>query len=741
MMKNIEDARATKQQLAEQEKKIAQLNYMLSERENQVAELTAHIQQLQQSLSWKISYPLRYSENQAIRLKAICRTIKRAIGFGGGLTSTIKKIIRIFTQEGPRGVMMRIRHIKQHHEPLTPKHADGVGINLGKYTLSDANKNANPNYLAQIRSLDLTPYDVISLDVFDTALVRHFASPDGIFNYIEEQHQLTGFKKKRLQAEATARQQHPDKKDISLALIYQQPALAGIDPQLEVDAELLFCVSNPIIYDLYMRALILKKSIYFVSDMYLSQAHIAQLLAKQGYYQYEQLYVSAEDDLIKGDGSRFVSLKKEWGDKKVLHIGDNYLADYEWPKKHQFDAEHYCPPDEFFRHDTLVGPLFDGIKHANSAGLSFVLGSYRRWKLGDKSTAGWGLWRDLGFLFGGPLLYLFSQYISQKAQENASGQTTQLCFLARDGLIIKKVYDLLFKTADQETLYLLASRRAMTFPLWMMDQEACKKTKLLDIYFSTHSASTAAEIVERLGYDDLDAILHDLERYQAQQKDSIITSEKDLKALLYSHHSSLQAKAKDELAGLLHYLETEHVLGQDKKSIVIDVGWVGTIQDSLNEVMALSGNTKRFDGLYMGVLPIANHPETKGGFLFSPDNQDLFIQLAPFRNFIELLTAAPVPGLIRFNHEAPFAVFDETPNEQERHRLQIAQEIQHGIMDFAHTIQQIGVDHVPPLQATDLSFLFELLQRQASPEVVAALSQTKHARLPSSAFTHSVIEF
>lgn len=741
MTKTTEDDGATKQKVVEQEKKIAQLNYLLSERETQIAELTQLLEQLQQSPSWKFSYPLRYLENQFVRLKALYRTFKRTIGFGGGFVSTIKKIIRIFQQEGFGGIMMRARHIKKHHEPLAPKHPSHLGLNLSKYHLSDANKNQNENYLAQIRALDLTAYDVISLDVFDTALVRHFASPDGIFNYIEEHHQLAGFKKKRLQAEANARTQHPEKKDIDLATIYAQPALADIDPQPEMDAELLFCVANPVIYDLYLRAQILKKSVYFVSDMYLSQAHIEQLLAKQGYHDYEQLYVSSEDDLIKGDGSRFQTLKKEWEDKKVLHIGDNYLADYEWPKKLQFDAEHYCPPDQFYQQDTLVGSLYEGIKQVQSAGLSFALGSYRRWKLGDKSPEGWGLWRDLGFLFGGPLLYLFTQYVHQQNQQRQGQQPTQLCFLARDGLIIKKVYDLLFKPDNQESIYLLASRRAMTFPLWSMDLDACKKTKLLDIYFSTHSASNAAEVVERLGYDDLDDLLQDLEHFQQQQKDSIIANEKDLKALIYQHHTTLQAKAKEELNGLMAYLDESQVLDPNKQSIVVDVGWVGTIQDSLNEVMAATQTNKHFDGLYMGVLPIAAQPESKGGFLFNPTDQELFASLSPFRNFIELLTAAPVPGLVRFSPEAPYAIFDETPSEQEQHRLFIAEEIQHGIMDFAHTVKQLGVENIPELLPSDLNFLFELLQRQASPAVIAALSQTKHARLPSSAFTHSVIEF
>ena len=47
MTKTTEDDGATKQKVVEQEKKIAQLNYLLSERETQIAELTQLLEQLQ----------------------------------------------------------------------------------------------------------------------------------------------------------------------------------------------------------------------------------------------------------------------------------------------------------------------------------------------------------------------------------------------------------------------------------------------------------------------------------------------------------------------------------------------------------------------------------------------------------------------------------------------------------------------------------------------------------------------
>lgn len=476
---------------------------------------------------------------------------------------------------------------------------------------------------------------------------------------------------------------------------------------------------------------------YFVSDMYLPKTHIAQLLAGQGYTDYEQLYVSAEDDLVKGDGSRFINLKQQWGDQRVLHIGDNFVSDYQAPTDQGFDAIHYQTPHDFYTQDPIVGTLYPHLKAAHSVGLDFVLGVYRCWKYSPEAKSS-SLWADIGFLFGGPLLYLFGHYIQQRT---LSTPEAPLCFLARDGLIIKQVYDALFKLPAQRTEYVLASRRAMTFPLFALDSAQDATHPLLNMYSVVHEQATATEIIERLGYTDLTALQQDL---TALQGDSHLTNQAQVQTVLAQHYSALRTKAQLELQGLEHYLDTLQLLDSDQAAtapVLIDVGWLGTIQDSLNALMAQIRPKVHFNGLYLGVLPTAKTPEDKHGVLFDTQHQQHYQALSSFIEFIELLTAAPTPGVLRFDTSSEQVVWNTDMNIEEKNRIRVAKELHQGIMGYVTQMQRLEPAKRPNLSVDDVVTLLSVLPQHASPQVIATLSQIKHAPLPSNAYTHSIFDF
>ena len=85
-----------------------------------------------------------------------------------------------------------------------------------------------------------------------------------------------------------------------------------------------------------------KKKIYLISDMYLPQRIIAQLLRKCGYEGYEALYVSCEKGTAKSEALFDIYLKdrKRDGYKgcDCLHIGDNEIADIMNAKAAGMDA-------------------------------------------------------------------------------------------------------------------------------------------------------------------------------------------------------------------------------------------------------------------------------------------------------------------------------------------------------------------------------------------------------------------
>lgn len=70
------------------------------------------------------------------------------------------------------------------------------------------------------------------------------------------------------------------------------------------------------------------KRIVITSDMYLSKAFLSELLQKNGYGGYEELYVSCEYEKSKAEGSLYEVVKRAYPDTdSMIHVGDNPVSD------------------------------------------------------------------------------------------------------------------------------------------------------------------------------------------------------------------------------------------------------------------------------------------------------------------------------------------------------------------------------------------------------------------------------
>ncbi|WP_170839170.1 HAD-IA family hydrolase, partial [Escherichia coli] len=69
--------------------------------------------------------------------------------------------------------------------------------------------------------------------------------------------------------------------------------------------------------------------IIFISDMYLGKSFLAKILHKNGYEEYDNLYVSSEHRVKKHSGELFDYVINDLGiePQTILHIGDNVEAD------------------------------------------------------------------------------------------------------------------------------------------------------------------------------------------------------------------------------------------------------------------------------------------------------------------------------------------------------------------------------------------------------------------------------
>ena len=138
---------------------------------------------------------------------------------------------------------------------------------------------ANP--LIEDFCLELSQYDIISFDVFDTLIFRAFPDPKVIFDLWGCKFNLQYGRKMRTDAERELRLDHGDG-EVTLSEIYDLLEIhSGIEKsvgmQAEIDLELDYCRPNQFLREVFNRLIELNKRVIILTDMYLPKRVIAKM--------------------------------------------------------------------------------------------------------------------------------------------------------------------------------------------------------------------------------------------------------------------------------------------------------------------------------------------------------------------------------------------------------------------------------------------------------------------------------
>lgn len=282
---------------------------------------------------------------------------------------------------------------------------------------------------------------IVSFDIFDTLLFRPYAKPIDLFQHMEKFFHKPLFCEQRIKAEQSARQSHPDLVDITYDMIYDEIETEYKEMQAKEKAwEKMVLRANPELLDVYKYAQEQGKKIVIASDMYLPSEFIAEILQKNGFNNWDKLYVSGEINAIKGNGSMFKQIISDFGvlPQQILHIGDNKKSDYKIPLKMQIKAIHYS---SIYKQYCRANKCNFSLKHESktSLGLSIIYSMMAyKWLL-DKmqQKTSYNYWQRLGYQYSGPIGYGYTRFVTQTAQEN---NIDSLLFVARDGYLLEKIF-------------------------------------------------------------------------------------------------------------------------------------------------------------------------------------------------------------------------------------------------------------------------------------------------------------
>ncbi len=298
-------------------------------------------------------------------------------------------------------------------------------------------------YLPQIK--------ILSLDCFDTILWRKTAVPNDVFYDLQhspsfQAKRITGAQ--RMATELFARYFKFVTRgtyEVFLQDIYQHFSSATPDDveslvEDEIKAEIATCYAFPPIVKLIREAKQCGLKIIIVSNTYFNEKQLRRLLENvlpaDAMQAIEQIFCSSEYGDSKGGQLFQMALRKlNIPANYFLHIGDDYLADYNKSKTAGMHSLHLMqfntPTTELLRLQNTAG-LFSipAIRYARSLTSPFR-GVFATTIPSAKNPE-----TSIGYMSLGPIFYAFAQFISEYVNElKQSRKSVKVLFLLRDGYL------------------------------------------------------------------------------------------------------------------------------------------------------------------------------------------------------------------------------------------------------------------------------------------------------------------
>jgi len=491
---------------------------------------------------------------------------------------------------------------------------------------------------------------VLSVDVFDTALLRLVRQPIDVFALVTEA--PPGFARARVEAEARARAAAARRghDDITLDEIYAElPASwdrAGLRAR-ELEVERAVSTAHPRVRELVADARARGVRVVFVSDMYLPAAFIAELLRAGGYTVDEGgLFVSCEERVSKGSGRLYARVLAATGARpeEVVHVGDNRFADLEQAARAGLQAV-LIERAEARAERGAPAPSSTG------AGASVARGVATRALYANGAPPdGWDFWHRFGARQA--LLYLgFAEWLRDALVADGFDH---VYFLSRDGHVMRRAFAAIGADRAIGTSYLYASRRAFNLPaIARLDDAALRflehggvGMRVRHYLERVHlDAGAHAEAIRAAGFESGEVEVR-------RTPDELAR----LRALFQRLEGPLLARTAAERATLLRYLAQEGVLGR-RRVAVVDLGWHGTLQESLAATLRQAGHDISVYGYYLGTFEAARGREDRGhpmrAYLFKHGRPvELAHAVTACVEIYELLHSAPHGTVVCFEERS-----------------------------------------------------------------------------------------
>lgn len=441
-------------------------------------------------------------------------------------------------------------------------------------------KKVNTDFLL----LNINQYKYISFDIFDTLLKRNVKNPTDIFEYIEIIYNIKDFKIKRIEAEKKARK-NKNHVDVSIEDIYscysENKVLRKRLKEIELDTESRLLTVNYDLKKVYDECIKKGKIIFLVSDMYLPLKFVESILEREKISGYKKLYLSCCCNKTKRNGGLFQLLLKENGLKteEIIHIGDSFNSDYKIPASAGIDVIHV---------PRYISRCSLHLKNKKSIKIN-ILNSF----INNNTPLDKDIYYRFGYEKFGMFLWGYVKWLKEQFLKEG---IKKVYFLSRDGLIMKKAFDLI-NNSGTCSCYLEVSRRSLRVPILWLDYKFSTVLNMI----SPSKLISLKTIFDGVGLDIrkyYDLIIKYGFNMESVFDRKEIENNYKLKKMYKELTADIVQVSRDEYKMLIKYIVQNDLNG---KFAIVDIGWSGGMQRYLDTTLEKMGIEHKIKGYYIGV--------------------------------------------------------------------------------------------------------------------------------------------
>lgn len=613
---------------------------------------------------------------------------------------------------------------------------------------------------------------LLSIDIFDTLIWRKVPTPKDLFIILGEQLHNEGwlndsisalaFAELRAKAETYARFFKGEGKpaEIFLSEIYWQlhgvfrtitieQMIAGekgiinesdIDQLVEIEVALecqLVSIDSNIL-KLIKAARNKNIKVVLVSNTYFNTLQIDQIIHREQKLHdlIDKLYLSCEYGFNKQQGLLQQMITDfNYSPGEILHIGDDLKADVASAKALNLRFVHYCKLTKeltkVINSEWSEDDLEQRSEMLDRQQGDFGLTSLRSIvsQQAKNENPEFAFW-EYGATVLGPMVASFVLWA--RARTLQLGQKKAYCIL-REGWLYAEVFRLFshYLPEQIEPVELWISRRSASFAALSYGSFEEFYTLMTT---SRHETFTVGSFCQSLGVELLksDRLF--------EQKNLFIKTEmmrEQLAAELSKDRAMrdrILSAAAEKRKRFLHYLKKHIDFTNSSNTVMVDVGWTGTIQGAMQKIFAMNGLTHRLCGLYFGVNNAADLARLEGsireGYLINCGYPYGLYDAVQHGAFVFEDLHQPVLGDLKGYDETGDPIIGEMviPLRMQRHRTALKE----GVFAFCHLLGENianGTIEWNPFSSSLIRQLQQLFLRSVS-------NPTRHEAITLGKLTH-----